>query len=732
MSWSSSIEQPGVGLGIEWAAGGDDARQADPYLFWAALTGFRSYRPPQRPGLRLAAFELHPQVEGRAFLDEVQRLNAERWRAGRPALLQIAPHHAARLSDLPACRHFVGWMRVEDFAGSPLAERVRRYRVALVGATEGVAPAAADSVAIGPGILAPATAARRRSASSAADAPIIGVIDIGCAFAHPRVASPRQGPWRTRVSHFWDMGREAGPAEAALWQPCAAFGYGRETDAARLDALIAAAVAMHAHRGAPGNAAVERSCYESAGLPELLSARKRWSHGTMVMDFAAGPIPEGDAACRAEIVFVQLPPEAVEDLSCGWLTPHVIDALLYILAKAAGRPAVINLSFGAYAGSHDGESLLEAALDAIAEESGAVLVLSAGNARGHGLHATATIEPGESKSLDWVLPRDDPTQSFLELWYEQKGTPAGPPSVAVSLRHDDLPPMAPQVGAGAAWFTFDHAPQRPVAALLQVPGTTAGGPDGLVLVGLGPTDRETTLPNWEPVRAPSGYWTVTVDNRGAGALTVHAWVERDDPDLAARSEFAQSRLVDVAGGFKVEDAGTLTGQACGAKTIVVGSRVQNDPDGLAPDSGVGPARRGSRTGPDLVAAGVRRAASVGLVGIEATANLSGGQPVRLSGTSISAPRVTRKAFEALATQGVVGGAAGLLTRWFGPAPKGGGLARDSRFGLGRLDDNGQVGPQSEDPPQRNDDLDGGTDARTPHQRAGSARASTSAGPCTAT
>lgn len=269
-------------------------------------------------------------------------------------------------------------------------------------------------------------------------------------------------------------------------------------------------------------------------------------------------------------------------------------------------------------------------------------------------------------------------------------------------------------------------------ALLQVPGTTAGGPDGLVLIGLGPTDREATLPNWEPVRAPSGYWTVTVDNRGAGALTVHAWVGRDDPDLAARSEFAQSRLVDVAGGFKVEDAGTLTGQACGAKTIVVGSRVQNDPDGLAPDSGAGPARRGSRTGPDLVAAGVRRAASVGLVGIEATANLSGGQPVRLSGTSISAPRVTRKAFEALATQGVVGGAAGLLTRWFGPAPKGGGLARDSRFGLGRLDDNGQVGPQSEDPPQRNDDLDGGTDARTPHQRAGSARASTSAGPCTAT
>jgi hypothetical protein len=701
MSWYSAISQAADDLGIDWAAGGGDARQADPYLCWAALTGFRSYRPPQRPGLRLAAFELQPQVEGGAFLNEVERVNQARWRVGQPALLQIAPHHAMRLSKSPACRHFVGWMRVEDFAASPLAKRVHRYRVALVGATEGLALADADSTAIGPGIAAPAAVVRRRSASPATDPPILGVIDIGCAFAHPRLARPGRGSWRTRVSHFWDMGRAAGEAETALWQPCAAFGYGRETDAARLDALIAAAVAVHEHRGAPGDAAVERSCYESAGLPELLSARKRWSHGTMVMDFAAGADPlqrAGDAAGQAEIVFVQLPPEAVEDLSCGWLTPHVIDALLYILHKADGRPAVVNLSFGAYAGSHDGQSLLEAALDAIADEFGAVLVLSAGNARGHGLHATATIEPGESKSLNWVLPRDDPTQSFLELWYERADAAASAPCVAVSLQHGDLPPMAPLAGAGAAWFAFDHAPQRPVAALLQVPGTTAGGPDGLVLVSLGPTDRETTLPNWEPVRAPSGYWTLTVCNRGGDALAVHAWVERDDPDLAARSEFAQSRLLGMAGGFEVDDAGTLTGQACGAKTIVVGSRVQNDPNALAPDSGAGPARRGGRTGPDLVAAGVLRVPAVGLVGIEATANLSGGRPVRLSGTSISAPRVARKAFEALATQRVAGGASGLLAHWFGPAPKGGGLARHSRYGLGRLDDDGQVRPLPKDTP----------------------------------
>jgi len=703
MGWFSSITQSADGLGIDWAAGGESARQADPYLFWAALTGFRSYRPPQRPGLRLAAFEFHPQVEGIAFLAEMQRVNTERRRAGQAALLQIAPHHAKRLSESPACRHFVGWMRVEDFAASPLAPMVRRYRVALVGATEGVAPGGVSAAAIGPGIVAPTAVVRRRSASRSADPPILGVIDIGCAFAHPRLASPGRGPWRTRVSHFWDMGRAAGATETALWRPCEAFGYGRETDAARLDALIAAAVAMHKHRGTPGDAAVERSCYESAGLPELLSARKRWSHGTMVMDFAAGADPRQrtvDAAGRAEIVFVQLPPQAVEDLSCGWLTPHVIDALHYILTKADGRPAVINLSFGAYAGSHDGESLLEAALDAIADESGAVLVLSAGNARGHGLHAKAQVKPGESKSLKWILPRDDPTQSFLELWYEQADASAGGPRVAVSLQHGDLPPMASLSGAGGAWFAFDHAPQRPVAALLQVPGTTAGGPDGLVLVSLGPTDRETTLPNWEPVRAPNGYWTLAVCNQGAGALTVHAWVERDDPDLAARSEFAQSRLVGVPGGFEVDDAGTLTGQACGAKTIVVGSRVQNDTNGLAPDSGAGPARRGGRTGPDLVAAGVQRVAAVGLVGIAAAANLSGEQPVRLSGTSISAPRVARKVFEALATQGVAGGAAGLLARWFGAPPKGGGLARDSRFGLGRLDDDGEVRPLKDPPPQR--------------------------------
>lgn len=87
MGWFSSTAQP-TSLGIDWA-GGDSARHADPYLFWASLTGFRSYRPPQRRGLRLAAFELHKQVEGSAFVREVERVNTERWRAGQPALLQM-------------------------------------------------------------------------------------------------------------------------------------------------------------------------------------------------------------------------------------------------------------------------------------------------------------------------------------------------------------------------------------------------------------------------------------------------------------------------------------------------------------------------------------------------------------------------------------------------------------------------------------------------------------------
>ncbi len=763
MGWQSLAQAARVG-GIDWTAVADDsaAKRADPYLFWATLTGFGTYQPADEAGLRRAAFALDESTNPGKFLAAVDAENLQRWHAGQPAVLLLARHYRRALQQASgeSFRFFVAKVDLDVFEAGPLAAQVHSYRVSLVGDVEGQAgqptpapPAAAAAV----DLRALAKPVRKKSAST--KRPVIGIIDTACAFAHPRLsraAAAGRPAWSTRISHLWDMGREAQAAGDVLWSAVPDFGYGRETDAARLDALIALAASAQGAAAAAtatatatatakvGNAAAERRCYEAAGLPELLSRQRRWSHGTVVADFAAGACPKdrdrdracacadeqlcaqasnSDAAADADIIFVQLPADAVADLSCGWLSASVIDALNYIVHKAAGRPLVCNLSFGGYAGPHDGESLLERALDALARDANGrlSLVLSAGNgrlvgrlpspAKGIGLHAGMRLgaqgRAGAQKSFRWYLPPNDSTQSFLEIWYaaaatSTAATTAAPPDLEVTLQHDDAPGMAPLRGPGGQWFTPAQLPARPVASVLHVPGTHAGGEHGLMLLALGPTDREVTLPEWGLARAPSGYWTVTLRNCGRTPVDVNAWVQRDDPDLSARSQAAQSHLFEMPAGVasaKVGDEYTLTALACGLETLVVGSRVERDPNPtqLALDSSVGPARRGGRQGPDLLAAGVRRA-QIGLVGIEAAANLSGGAQVRVSGTSIAAPKVARLIYNEWA-EAAGGGMKGFrrssLKRWFGPpsspvkgAPKPV-TKKDREGGRGVLDDDGR-------------------------------------------
>ncbi len=742
--------------GIDWTDGAADAaaKHADPYLFWAGLTGFGTYQSADAAGLRRAAIELAEHTDAGKFLHAIDAENLQRWHAGKPPVLQLAPHYRKALHQANGETHrfFVARMDLDAFEASPLAAQVHSYRVSLVGGVEGAAGQAPSPAAA---TEAPVLGQAARKKSGRGQRPVIGIIDTACAFAHPRFSRTAAGPsWSTRISHLWDMGREARAAGDPLWSAVPDFGYGRETDGARLDSLIALA-ATTPGSAAPaaakvGNAAVERRCYEAAGLPELLSPQRRWSHGTVVADFAAGSCPANcacapeqrcakannhDAAADADIIFVQLPADAVADLSCGWLSASVIDALNYIAQKAAGRPLVCNLSFGAYAGSHDGESLLERALDALARDAQGrlSLVLSAGNgrlvgrtptpAKGIGLHAgvrlAAVGTAAAKKSFRWYLPANDSTQSFLEIWYAaalpvpsappatDRDTTAPAPDIEIVLDHDDAPGMPALRGPGGCWYSAARSPtqQRPVASVLHVPGTHAGGAHGLILLALGPTDREVALPEWGQARAPSGYWTVRLRNRGGTPVDVHAWVERNDPDLSVRSQSAQSHLFEMPAGqlsAEVGDEYTLTGQACGFETLVVGSRVEHDPDPmrLALDSSVGPARRGGRQGPDLLAAGVRRA-QVGLVGIEAAANLSGAQ-VRVSGTSIAAPRVARLIYNewvASTAPTLNGSRGGSLQRWFGlpvvnprptkPPPK---LARS--IGRGVLDDDGRPTPIS--------------------------------------
>ena len=97
------------------------------------------------------------------------------------------------------------------------------------------------------------------------------------------------------------------------------------------------------------------------------------SHGTHVGGIAGGNgagTVHGGAAPDAELIFVSLRRDS----------PSLIDAYTYIAnhAAAAGKPFVVNMSFGAHLGAHDGVSLENMVMDAI-QGPGKIYVASAGN-----------------------------------------------------------------------------------------------------------------------------------------------------------------------------------------------------------------------------------------------------------------------------------------------------------------------------------------------------------------
>src|SRR5205085_6809950 len=108
-----------------------------------------------------------------------------------------------------------------------------------------------------------------------------------------------------------------------------------------------------------------------------------------------------DAAGQAAIIFVQLPRSAVEDTSGGSLTGFVLDALHYIDERTTTRtadneirklPVAINLSYGTFAGPHDGNSIIERAIDEFVERrTECAVVVAAGNAFDKNIHARLSI-----------------------------------------------------------------------------------------------------------------------------------------------------------------------------------------------------------------------------------------------------------------------------------------------------------------------------------------------------
>ncbi|MBN8491530.1 MAG: hypothetical protein J0M00_08925 [Burkholderiales bacterium] len=279
-----------------------------------------------------------------------------------------------------------------------------------------------------------------------------------------------------------------------------------------------------------------------------------------------------DAADQWHLVLVQLPVRTVADTSGGSLAVHVLDAMHYIAERAraipyvgddaaangnpdySSNPVVINISYGAMGGGHDGSSILEKAIEAFVqdEKQRRWVVLAAGNA--HTASAHASVELGEDgpKAFTWLLGPDNPLESYLEIWLPDQDVAEGEVA-AKTLRRIGVEVWSPDrqhlasANCDEVWQLRGTDPagkaSPPLAALIYSRRVVQSEHGTMVLLAVAPTRPNPTRSGPQTV-APHGEWTVAVNwgSDGAGRrATVHAWCERGDL-LFGVSRRQQSRV----------------------------------------------------------------------------------------------------------------------------------------------------------------------------------------------
>jgi hypothetical protein len=479
---------------------------------------------------------------------------------------------------------------------------------------------------------------------------VLGVIDDGCPFAHQDY---RQN--KLAVHYIWNQGGQV--TGAIPWATPSPFGYGTAYTRTALDQIMAAATA-------PAGTVDEDAAYALAGLPSLRSAS---SHGAQVMSHLAGcartgsPLqnmnrPAQKLPGSAEMVFVQLPADALDDPSGRWLPHFALDGLQAIrfYAREMGPHkadnVIVNLSYGTQTGPHDGTSVMERAIDELTRKAATqgyefLVTLPSGNSHLARTHAQFDLARNGG-TIDWFVAPDTQTPAFLEIWL--------PPNVTLSqVKVSVEVPGQADLVAQANSIVSDG---RGTTDMIAIDGP-AGSGHSMVLIAVAPTTHP--LEAGAPVLAlaTSGRRRVTVQPLTSGALAgiAHAYLARCDANMGRRPR-GHSGYLDCAAydpnRFMRADVylnptpptapadvmayGSMTGTSTSKEAKVAAGYILSRREPTHYSAG-GPSR-GPRIGPDWAYPADQ---SVVLLGLPGGGNRSA-TVLRLVGTSIAAPQYARQ------------------------------------------------------------------------------------------
>jgi hypothetical protein len=484
---------------------------------------------------------------------------------------------------------------------------------------------------------------------------VIGIIDDGCPFAH-RFYRPVNAQ-SLSVGYIWDQGGSVKPGSAG---PVATpFAYGAAYGPDQLNAILTLATTPLG--------VDEDTAYAMTGLPSLRGAT---SHGAQVMSHVAGrarpvrDVPTQALPAQTHLVFVQLPAEALDDPSGGWLDHYAMDGMHAVLSYGRQMNAgqanliVVNLSYGPQTGPHDGTSMLEVAMDELSSKAASHgykfhVTLPSGNTHIARTHAEFNLT-GPQRTVDWFVAPDSQVPAFLEIWLP----------IGVTLA--DVKVDISKAGVAALAAVPDDIVSSPDQTLditaLQVPSS---GSRTMVLLAMAPTARPVEAGGPLYPLATPGRWQVSVTPVTGCAATgvVQAYLARNDPNMG-RASRGHSGYLDTAtydkNRFMRQDEqlegppagsppppaaevcarGSLNGIATGKWTMVAaGYRYSDRKPANYSSGGPSPSTSpGARPGPDWAYPTEESRVVTGRLG---GGNRSATM-MRLTGTSIAAPQYARE------------------------------------------------------------------------------------------